>query len=80
MQIIWELMLISKNKLIYISNARIPSDKANTYQSFVMCEAFSKYFNKLEFWFAKRKNFSNMKNVESPFKFYSVKEVFLDID
>jgi len=37
-----------KINLIYISNIRIPSEKANTYQSMVMCESFAKQINKEE--------------------------------
>lgn len=38
------------SKLVYISNTAIPSTKANTYQSFCVCEAFSKMSLQVEFW------------------------------
>ena len=57
-------MVKNKMKLIYISNTRIPSEKANTYQSMVMCEAFSKYFEKVEFWYPKRNNTEEMRQVK----------------
>ena len=37
-------------KLIYISNARIPSEKANTYQTLCMCEAFGEIGLGVELW------------------------------
>ena len=59
--------------LIYISNARIPSEKANTYQSFCMCEAFANSGFDVEFWHpARRLDYSSSKE--------SIKRVFLDYD
>ena len=74
---IWELMLTSINNLIYISNTRIPSEKANSFQSMVMCESFSQFFDKVEFWYPKRKNTSQMDTVNDSFKFYNLNESFL---
>jgi len=62
-------------KLIYISNTRLPSEKANTYQSMVMCEAFSK-FCEVEFWYPIRRNTPEMSKVNSVFEFYNVKPIF----
>lgn len=63
-------------KLIYISNTRIPSEKANTYQSMVMCEAFSQYFDEVEFWYPDMRNTTEMLKIDNPYKFYSIKETF----
>lgn len=63
-------------KLIYISNTRIPSEKANTYQSMVMCDAFSKYFNSVEFWYPKRNNTKEMEKISDPFSFYEINNSF----
>jgi len=69
-------MLTLQNNLIYISNTRIPSEKANSYQSMVMCEAFSQNFKKVEFWYPKRKNTSQMDNIDNPFDFYNLCKSF----
>lgn len=61
--------------LIYISNTRIPSEKANTYQSMVMCEAFSKYFDKVEFWYPKMNN--KKLNNNDIHEFYGVDNNFI---
>lgn len=63
-------------KLIYISNTRIPSEKANTYQSMVMCEAFSKHYPHVEFWYPQMRNTPSMEKINNPFLFYNVDEVF----
>jgi len=63
-------------KLIYISNTRIPSEKANTYQSMVMCEAFSKHYHHVEFWYPQMRNTPSMEKINNPFLFYNVNEVF----
>lgn len=65
-----------ENNLIYISNTRIPSEKANSYQSMVMCESFSQYFDNVEFWYPKRKNTSKMDEVNDPFAFYNLSKNF----
>lgn len=62
--------------LIYISNTRIPSEKANTYQSMVMCEAFSRYINNIEFWYPDGRTTKEMKQVSDPFDFYGIEKVF----
>lgn len=41
-------------KLIYISNARIPSEKANTYQTLCMCEAFAEIGFGVDLWHPSR--------------------------
>ena len=63
-------------KLIYISNTRIPSEKANTSQSFFMCEAFSDNFEEVVFFFPNRKNSDMISKIEDPFNYYSVKKSF----
>lgn len=40
--------------LIYISNTRIPSEKANTYQSFCVCESLATLLVSVEFWHPQR--------------------------
>ena len=67
---------MEKPDLIYISNTRIPSKKANTYQSFCMCEAFSRFFGNTYLWYPNRHNPDNdIANVD-PFDFYYIRPVF----
>ena len=54
--------------LIYISNARIPSEKANANQSMQQCAAFADFFE-VEFWYAKRRNPLLVENV---FEYFGV--------
>lgn len=60
-------------KLIYISNTQIPSEKANTYQSMVMCEAFSPYFNKVLFWYPNRRYRAKSQQIQDIYEYYSIK-------
>jgi len=62
--------------IIYISNTRIPSEKANTYQSMVMCEAFADNGCNIEFWYPKRNNTLEMNKVKNVFDFYGVNNIF----
>ena len=65
-------MATSQVRLIYLSNARIPSEKANVYQSMQQCSAFSQYFT-VEFWNAHRKNPLKVPNV---FEYFGVLPTF----
>ncbi len=60
--------------LIYISNTQIPSRKANTYQSFCMCEAFAGLFSSVEFWHPSRRGDYSAKSALSD----PVNNTFLD--
>jgi len=62
--------------LIYISNTRIPSEKANTYQSMLMCEAFSQSFEAVKFWYPNMRNTEAMNRVQDAFEFYNVEKCF----
>ena len=59
-------------KIIYISNSRIPTEKAHGFQIIKMCEAFSAAGAEIELWLPKR--FNRIK--ENPFSYYGVKETF----
>ena len=59
-------------KIIYISNSRIPTEKANGFQIMKMCEAFSNAGAKVELWIPKR--FNRIK--EDPFFYYNVGKIF----
>lgn len=59
-------------KLIYITNNRIPTEKAHGFQVMKMCEAFSNTGIEVELWIPKR--FNSIK--EDPFHYYNVPKVF----
>jgi len=71
-----------KGDLIYISNTRVPSQKANTYQSFCVCEALAKQLSSVEFWHpARRNDYQDQSkissdNLHSVFQNYSVSPIF----
>lgn len=66
-------ILHNKNmKLIYIVNARIPTEKAHGYQICKMCEEFSAAGAEVELWVSTRKNTIK----ENAFAYYGVKENF----
>ena len=59
-------------KIIYIANARIPTEKAHGIQIMKMCEAFADAGSDIKLIVPRRLN--NLK--ENPFKYYGVKENF----
>jgi len=64
-------------ELIYISNARIPSEKANSYQSVQMCNSFSKVLDSVEMWVPNSKNNKEMEPyISNPFCFYNIQKTF----
>jgi glycosyltransferase involved in cell wall biosynthesis len=66
-----------KNKLIYITNTRIPSEKANSYQSMQMCNSFAKIYDKVEMWVPNGINTKEMEPYENnPYKFYGIEKTF----
>jgi len=61
-------------KLIYITNTRLPSEKANSIQSIQMCASFTNYFNSVELWtISKKIGASDTNEIES---FYNFKRNF----
>jgi len=68
---------MESDKIIYISNTRLPSEKANSYQSMMMCEAFKKYFDGLEFWYPDRgDNIRSTSSADGVFNYYDVNYKF----
>jgi glycosyltransferase involved in cell wall biosynthesis len=63
-------------KLIYITNTRIPSEKANSYQSMQMCSSLAKYFDEVELWTGKSKNHKKFRAINDIFGYYNLKENF----
>ena len=59
-------------KIIYIANARIPTEKAHGIQIMKMCEAFANAGNEVELVVPRRLNYIK----ENPFEYYGVKENF----
>ncbi len=59
-------------RITYITNSRIPTEKAHGFQVMKMCEAFSNAGVELELWIPGR--FNQIK--ENPFSYYSIRETF----
>ena len=59
-------------KIIYITNSRIPTTKAQGFQIMKMCEAFVRESVDVELWIPRRINPIK----DSPFDYYSVRESF----
>ncbi len=59
-------------KIIYLTNARIPTEKAHGYQICKMCEEFSNLGAEVELWLPGRKNHIKA----DPFSFYGIKSNF----
>jgi glycosyltransferase involved in cell wall biosynthesis len=64
-------------KLIYITNIRLPSEKANSYQSMQMCSSFSKYFDEVELWTGKASNTKELSEIKDVFGYYNIEKSFL---
>ena len=56
-----------KTKCIYITNTRLPSEKANSYQSMQMCSSFSKMFDEVELWTGKARNTRELSEIQDVF-------------
>lgn len=67
---------MNQTKLIYITNTRIPSEKANSYQSMQMCNSFAKGFDEVEMWVPNIRNTAEMNKVKKVYDFYNVKKRF----
>ena len=67
---------MKNNKLIYITNTRLPSEKANCYQSVQMCHSFAKIFSLVELWVPKSHNTKELEKVKNIYKFYDINNNF----
>ncbi len=63
--------------LIYITNTRLPSEKANSYQSMQMCHHFAKHFDSVELWIPKAHNTEELNQVNDIYSFYNIKKNFV---
>lgn len=59
-------------KIIYITNNRIPTEKAHGFQVMKMCEAFANAGTEIELWIPRRFNAIE----EDPFHYYSMSKIF----
>jgi len=66
-----------KTKLIYISNTRLPSEKANSYQTMQMCNSFSKVFDNVELWTGKSRNTKELNAINDVYGYYNIQETFI---
>ena len=66
-----------KTKLIYISNTRLPSEKANSYQSMHMCNSFSKVYDEVELWTGKSRNTKELEPIKDVYGFYNIEKTFV---
>ncbi len=65
-------------KLIYVNNTRIPSEKANSYQTVQMCSSFAKVFDEVELWTGKVINTTDdLSTVSNIFSYYGVHKNFI---
>lgn len=60
-------------KIVYITNSRIPTEKAHGFQIMKMCEAFSNAGAEVELWTPRR--FNTIK--EDSFSYYSIRRLFV---
>jgi glycosyltransferase involved in cell wall biosynthesis len=63
-------------RLVYIANARIPSEKANTYQTLKMCEAFADQGIEVELVYPRLHNTPEMLQVDSIWDYYGLRNTF----
>ncbi len=63
-------------RLLYITNARIPTEKAHGAQIMQMCEAFARAGADVTFWHARRINTRQMRAIADPWAYYDVERVF----
>lgn len=64
------------NRVIYICNARLPTEKANGYQIMQMCDAFSANGVETALYYPQRYQENSLLQV-SPFVYYDIEETFL---
>lgn len=63
-------------KMLYISMARFPTEKAHGLQIAQNCEAFAQAGYDVELWVSKRQNTPEMQAISDPFEHYGVKPNF----
>lgn len=66
-------MMATVKTIIYIANARIPTEKAHGYQISQMCESFAKQGVAVELWVSRRSD----TNPENLFSFYGIERKFI---
>ena len=64
------------NSLIYIANARLPTEKAHGYQICKMCEAFAKNGVEVQLWHPYRYQSDRKLREQSVFDYYGIRSSF----
>ena len=64
------------SRLLYVANARIPTEKANGYQIVQMCEAFALAGEQVTLVVPRRLNTSDLRSVTNVWEYYGVRENF----
>ena len=65
-----------QNRIIYISNARLPTEKANGYQIMKTCEAFSRKGEKVDLLYPYRVQPGELKAINDIYAYYAVSPSF----
>lgn len=67
---------MSIRRLIYIANARLPTEKAHGYQICKMCEAFAESGAEVQLWHPYRHQPDGKLRAQSVFDFYGIRRLF----
>lgn len=64
------------SRLIYVTNTKLPSARANSYQSMIMCYEFSKFFDEVELWVPIVDKIHKKRFWQAPFEYYNIQKKF----
>jgi glycosyltransferase involved in cell wall biosynthesis len=64
------------NKIIYLANSRVPTEKAHGYQICKMCEAFAQNGVEVQLWHPFRHQFDSKLQKQSGFDYYGITPIF----
>ena len=64
------------NKIIYLANSRVPTEKAHGYQICKMCEAFAENGVEVQLWHPFRHQFDPKLQKQSGFDYYGIRPIF----
>jgi glycosyltransferase involved in cell wall biosynthesis len=62
--------------MLYIANARLPTEKAHGSQIMQNCEAFAQSGARVRLWAAARRNTPELRRIRDPFAHYGVRKLF----
>ena len=63
-------------RLLYLANARIPTEKAHGLQIMQNCEALADEGTEVRLWAARRLNTAAMRSVSDPWAYYGIRQNF----